>query len=413
MRTLLAVLLCLCSCTQSPAQTLVAPESLAQGFVIIVEDKAKLSGQESPIYIGSNIVNWTPGHPSMKMSPRSDGRWQIVLPKPAAPGPMEFKFTRGSWETVEIAPDLSDTANRKLEPVDASKLAPGEQPRFEFVVQKWADQRPDAQARKAIDSYRTLKVTGDVRRLQVVGGGGISLVRDLLVWVPPGYNDPKNAQHRYPVLYLQDGQNVFEQLPGVPGEWAADEAATELIRAGRVQPLIIVAVPHSGPYRSQEYLTVPYKDVQPHGREYAAWLAGSIVPRVDAAFRTKADPGGRAVGGSSLGAHVARYAAAMYPQVFGNLLAESPAVISPLEGAKGYPRRVVIGAGGLEMSADESAPENQRYTASVKALAESYSQSLGADNVLLRIDPAARHNEPAWAARFPAALEFLFPPDKR
>ena len=172
-----------------------------RGVVIVVEDRSGVPGVDA-VYLGSNLVNWNPADPSMRLSKRPDGRWEIALQKPAG---LEFKFTRGSWDTVEVAPDLTDIVNRRLAPADPSKLKPGERPVVELTVERWADQRPDAQARKAIDSYHELKVTGDVRRLQVPGGGGLSLVRDLLVWLPPGYDDPASRERRYPVLYLQDG----------------------------------------------------------------------------------------------------------------------------------------------------------------------------------------------------------------
>jgi predicted alpha/beta superfamily hydrolase len=422
MRVILATLafLCLSSAPSlaedQPPANAVAPETLEQGCIIVVQDRSGLTGI-SAVYIGTNLNNWTAGDPAWKLQPRSDGRWQIVLTK--QPGQLDFKFTRGSWDTVEVAKDLSDLVNRRLPTMDPASLKSGEQPVFELTVERWADQRPDAQARKAVDAYHELKVTGDVRRLQVPGGGGISLVRDLLVWLPPGYDDPANAARRYPVLYMQDGQNLFEQLSGVPGEWRADETATELIASGKMEPVIIVGIPHAGPYRISEYLpTGSLRGQTGRGEQYLQWLIERVMPRVQGAFRVKPGREDTGIGGSSLGALVAMYAAVHHPQVFGKVLAESPALIidrtqllgGEFDAAQTWPVRMSIATGGREASDEPQDNRNLDHIEAVKALHKSLDGRMDAEALRVEIEPEGQHNEKAWARRLPAALTFLFPP---
>lgn len=391
----------------------VQPEPLGQGFTLLVEDKARLANANSPIYLASSAVNWNAGDPEMRLEQRSDGLWQISLPQPPGGQPIAFKFTRGSWETVELDAELADIPNRTLPSIPAADIREGERPVIRLTVEAWADQRSPAPGAGGADPYRILDVTGNVRRVQVRGGAGAMAggVRDALVWLPPGYDDPANAGRRYPVLYLLDGQNVFEQAPGTPAEWGADETAQRLVKAGTIEPLVIVAIPHAGSGRVSEYLPVPaVEGVEPRAEEFVAFLEAEVLPRVERAFRVRTDREGRAIGGSSLGAVASLYAAIRRPELFGRVLLESP---SPLGGARAawmsiieqadvLPERVWIGVGGREAGAGGGA---QRIVNATRELA----RALGsAAEMHVRVDPDAAHDEHAWADRFPAALEHLF-----
>ncbi len=400
---------------------MVKPETLPQGFVIVVKDNG-LATPDSPIFLASNQTGWDPGVPSQKLTPRSDGRWQIVISKMKNDAPLDFKFTRGNWDKVEIAEDLADISNRSLPLVDAGKLGPNEQPVLEFVVAKWADQKPASGGRPDLDPYYKLDVTGTARRLQV-SGGGVSLgtgLRDVIVWLPPGYDDAKNAQRRYPVLYLHDGQNVFQKMPQIPAEWGADETATRLITEGKIEPLIIVAIPHAGKGRASEYLPfAAIEGVTPRGREYGEWMIREVVTRVDRQFRTKAEAKSRAVGGASLGGVISLHMALAYPNVFGLALCESTSFVQKggkawgyFEGQQGRPGKIYFGVGGREMGGDPAkAAANAAYSEGAKAFASDVLQKQVATGGVVKfvLDEGAEHNEVAWAARFGGALEFLFP----
>jgi hypothetical protein len=122
--------------------SLVSPESLSQGFVIEVTDESGLAGPASPIYLACNLNGWNAADPAFKLSPEGEGRWRIALAQPQDARPMEFKFTRGSWDLEELDASLSTISNRTLPKVDSSKLAFGEQPVISLSVLRWGDQRP-------------------------------------------------------------------------------------------------------------------------------------------------------------------------------------------------------------------------------------------------------------------------------
>lgn len=409
-----------------PAATLTQPEDWPGGVLIVVKDKSGLVSNDQPLYIGSNTVGWNPGDPSMKLSGRSDLRWQILLPHDhfTKTGKMAFKFTRGSWETVEVASDLADIFNRKLEPVDTTGLDPSKPIVVELEIEHFTDERKGADKPNfATDPTAPLKVTGTAHRLQVRGGSGkaISAVRDLIVWTPPAYDDPANADRHYPVLYLQDGQNVFDFAPPTPAEWQADETATKLINAGRMQPIIIVAIPNSGANRSVEYMpdhAGDSIDIDGQGDAYIDWMIREVIPRVDRAFRTSTHAADRAIGGSSLGALIALRAAALHGETFGKVLALSPALIlgqtditrNLMDISKPWPARTYIAIGTAEYGPGEKQQaQSARLVETTESLAR-HLQTAATDksNIMFHIAPNAHHDETAWQQQLPEALQFLF-----
>lgn len=396
------------------------PEELEQGFVIVVDDIARVATKDRPMYLASNFGGWDPAHRDYLMTPRSDGRWQIVFEHPRPNATLQFKFTLGSWDFVETDPDGNDIDNRTLPKVDRAALA-GERPVFELRVPKFRNPSDIANERDSTE-YRDWQVTGTLRRLQVSGGAGpaAGAMRDLLVWLPPNYDEPSNATRRYPVLYLFDGQNLFESRKGGPKEWQVDETATRLITAGEIEPLIIVGVPHAGPARMSEYQPFDMGlRAEPGGKEFSRWFMGEVRPRVERAFRVSGKREDTGVGGASLGGTIALYLAGTYPDAIGLLLLESTAPLDRggsdeakawLDGVERWPIRTFVGVGGREFGEGEQARErSQAFSEWSRAFSDRLTGVAGGDAVRFRFDPEAVHNEEAWAGRLPEALRYLYP----
>lgn len=396
------------------------PETLPQGFVVIVEDESKAASASRPIHFASGANSWNPGDPDYVLSPRSDGRWQFVFEGGVLGERVEFKFTLGSWAFVETDPEGQDIPNRQFPDVDISALAQGERPVIELSIPRF---REGGEGHVIAREYRPLEVTGTVRRLQVAGGAGSAagMMRDLLVWLPPGYDDGANASRSYPVLYLHDGQNLFSNHDQIPAEWGVDETATRLIESGMVEPFIVVGIPHGGGSRTEEYVPSMPEGVTifgrtPAGDRHVEWVAREVMPRVERAFRVKTGPEHTGIGGSSAGGLIALHAALLRPDLFGMVLAESPALqldmigldmIERADSARDVPGKVFIGMGG-----DEHLPgsgfydrDSRRHVEAARELAASLE---GRARVKVTIADEHRHDEHAWAERLPAALVFLF-----
>jgi len=148
--------------------------------------------------------------------------------------------------------------------------------------------------------------------------------RFLRVWLPPGYDDTGNGGRRYPVLYLNDGQNLFEAATSFTGiEWQVDETAERLIREGAVPPMIIVGIDNTGEERLREYM--PHRSMHPRmlrvrGKYYPDFLMKEVMPFVEGNYRVASGPHNTGFGGSSLGALIALYTVIARPGVIGRLL---------------------------------------------------------------------------------------------
>jgi enterochelin esterase-like enzyme len=241
--------------------------------------------------------------------------------------------------------------------------------------------------------------------------------RFLRVWLPPGYDDPENADQHYPVLYLNDGQNLFESTTSFTGvEWQVDETADRLIREGAIPPMIIVGLDHGDKERIREYM--PHRSLQPmmlrvQGTRYPTFLFKEVIPFMTRNYRLASGPENTGLGGSSLGALIALYTAAIRPGVIGRLLLESPSLwasnrqmIRQSRGVKRWPERIFLATGTAEAGRKD---KDQSMVDDVRELAAILRRS-GLNHTRLRlfVDEGASHHESAWARRFPQALAFLF-----
>jgi predicted alpha/beta superfamily hydrolase len=241
--------------------------------------------------------------------------------------------------------------------------------------------------------------------------------RFLRVWLPPGYDDPENAGQSYPVLYLNDAQNLFEASLSFTGvEWGADETADRLIREGTIPPMMIVGIDNAGSNRLREYM--PHRSLQPimlrvQGRHYPSFLMKEVMPFVARNYRVATGPENTGLGGSSLGALIALYTAMVRPQVFGRLLIESPSLwasnrqlIKDSRSVKAWPERIFLATGTAEAGRedrDRSMVDDVRELAGILRRA-----GLGEQRLRLVVQEGAKHHESAWAGRLPEALSFLY-----
>ena len=263
---------------------------------------------------------------------------------------------------------------------------------------------------------RAQGATGDLR-LHEFRSRIFRNTRFLRVWLPPGYDDPANAGLRYPVLYLNDGQNLFESAASFTGvEWQVDETADRLIREGVVPPMIIVGIDNSGKDRFREYM--PHRSLQSrllrvHGTRYPSFLFKEVIPFIARSYRVTSDPANTGLGGSSLGALIALYTALVRPDVIGRLLLESPSlwasnrqIIRLSRHIKRWPKRIFLATGTAEAG---RADRDQSMVDDVRELAAILRRA-GLDDTRLRlvVDDGASHHESAWARRFPEAITFLF-----
>ena len=238
--------------------------------------------------------------------------------------------------------------------------------------------------------------------------------RLLRVWLPPDYDGWGGT--RYPVLYLNDGQNLFDPVTAFAGvHWQVGESAARLIAEQKVPPLIIVGIDNTK-NRACEY--IPYKSKDPRvlnakGKCYPDFLQREVMPLIEEHYCVLKGPENTGLGGSSLGGLITLYTQLAAPGVFGRLLIESPSlsvanrrILEESRRFRGWPARTYLGMGTREVG---HAEKDERIVGEVREL-ESILREAGLDEQRLkvRIEENAAHSESAWAARFPEALEFLY-----
>src|SRR3954471_9448955 len=169
-------------------------------------------------------------------------------------------------------------------------------------------------------------LTGDVRTHGDFHSKHLARDRAVVVYLPPGYDaDPRS---RFPVLYLHDGQNVFDQATSFGDEWHVDETAQDLIIAGRIEPIIVVGIYNGGDHRIDEDTPTPAgKDSACGGADnYGRMLVEELKLFIDETYKTFPGAANTAMGGSSLGGLLTMHLGLRYPTAFGKLAVLSPSV---------------------------------------------------------------------------------------
>jgi pullulanase len=339
------------------------------------------------VYVAGDFQSWNPGNPAHALAKQPDGRWTITLDLPAGT-PVQFKFTRGTWGTVEKGANGEEIANRSLTPAAGAT--------YDFTVLRWAD--------------NTGTITGNVTSFTYAP---FLSGRRVWVYLPPGYDA---ATARYPVLYMHDGQNLFDVRTSFAGEWKVDETCEQLIGNGELTPFIVVGI-ENGPGRISEY--TPWPDPSYGGGQAEAYLQaiiGVLKPEIDSRYRTLTSSSYTWMAGSSLGGLVSAYAGLAHGDVFGRVAALSPSywwdsrhMITWAAGRpRGTLRRVYQDMGTVE-TGNPSNPANATYIEDLRLMRDALIEdgfTLALD--LQSIEAAGHmHNEASWALRLPDALRLV------
>ena len=352
------------------------------------------------VYIAGSFNNWNPAAEGYRLV-REGGLYAITLPD-SVRGPLEFKFTLGAWESVEQTATGGDVPNRTF------TVPPTGAVTWAGTVAAW---RTGPAAPRPHTATASVSVLSDSFAIPQLGR-----TRRVWLYLPPDY---ATAHRRYPVLYLQDGQNVFDAATSFSGEWGVDETLDSLHAAGD-PGVIVVAVDNGREQRMNEYQPWPAANRNLAGGEggaYVDFLARTLKPFVDAHYRTRPDRASTGVGGSSLGGLISFYEALEYPDVFGRALVFStpfflhPQLLAMARAA--HPRRPAarfyFDTGLNEGVASAGIPDRamaRSQVAVVDSLAAAGIDTARDVRALLPADGA--HAEWFWRREFPAAYRWLF-----
>jgi predicted alpha/beta superfamily hydrolase len=342
---------------------------------------------DRPVYISGDFNGWKTQDSKFLMRKISKGKYEFEFPQGKEfQQELTYKFTKGDWSEVEIDQYGNKTPNRHW---NDEKLL-----RTEKVAKwrkNWLPYRPSQ-----LPKIHLISEEFEIPQL--------NKTRKIWALLPHDYD---TSEESYPVLYLQDAQNLFNENADF-GNWEIDKKLAVMSDYG-IGKIIIIAVAHAESERLQEYNVGQTLLGAGSGKQYIRFLTDTLKPFVDKTFRTRSDRESTGIGGSSMGGLVSIFSGLIYPEVFGKLMVFSPSLwvipkikLGFLDFFEPSETRLYLYAGG-----DESDTMISHVTKLQKRLLKRESLQ-GKMKIRLSINMDGKHNEVYWSDEFPKAIEWLF-----
>jgi predicted alpha/beta superfamily hydrolase len=336
------------------------------------------------IYIAGNFNNWNPGNNSNILTNNGDGSYTITF-SPSA-GLLEYKFTRGSWDTVEGNASGDFISNRTYNYTGGIQSV-------NDAIEGWeglGDSHTAAPNVMILDQDFFMPQLNRTRRIWI--------------YLPPDYD---STAKRYPVIYMHDGQNLFDKYYSFAGEWKIDESMNALFDDGDYGA-IVVGIDNGGNQRINEYSPWVNPDYGGgDGERYAEFIIATLKPYIDSNFRTLPDREYTAIAGSSIGAYISLYSGIEYQEIFSKIGLFSPSFWFSdsiyqyvIEEGITEEMRIYFVAGDNESASMLTDMQNMFDTLSFAGLSE--------NNMYLIHHPDGAHSEWYWAREYPDVYEWLF-----
>jgi len=251
---------------------------------------------QDSLYIAGNFNGWEPGLPASMLHKNAQGKWSITLPVQSSGTVLKFKFTRGSWATVEKGPAGEEIPDRTFTFGTADSV--------DITIANWADGSGGSTSTAAAN-VKIISTNFYMPQLN----------RNRRIWMyfPPDY---EISGFSYPVLYMHDGQNLFDASTSFSGEWEVDETLNSLAQQGKHVPLV-VGIDNGGGDRINEY--TPWANSQyggGDGEKYMQFIVETLKPYIDQNYRTLPDWANTGIMGSSLGGLISHFGSLKYQEVF-------------------------------------------------------------------------------------------------
>lgn len=343
---------------------------------------------ERPVYIAGNFNDWATNDERFKMEKLEHGKYRFTFPaNMQLPQTIEYKFVKsGAWHNVEIDTYGNTPPNRRLE-INKGYI--------KDHVYRFQENGKNYNNR-FLPQIQLLSNGDDIPKMRIKRN----------IWAILPYNYHQTTQ-QYPVLYLHDAQNLFNDNAPF-GNWAIDRKMAVLAERG-LGNLIIIAIDHAGHNRIKDFSIYPMRTNPQEGKKYVKMISTVLKPYVDQRLRTLPDRNNTGIGGSSLGGLVSIYAGLVAPTVFSKLMVFSPSLwmnphihFESMHIKKTYQTHVYIYAGSNEGANMVSNVYRFKDALEKQGAAEA--------NIRFRIniDPEGKHNEHFWGEEFPKAVEWLY-----
>lgn len=353
----------------------------------IIDELPDYTPQQDIIYIAGSFNGWDAGSENYVLHKNEQEKWSITLEQQPDGSSIQFKFTRGSWETVEKGPVGEELSNRQFTYGNGQTIG--------ITIQNWADNGGGANSTAADN---VMVMSGNFYMPQ------LNRNRRIWLYLPPAY---ETSGLNYPVLYMHDGQNLFDDLTAYSGEWQVDETLNALASEGQPVP-IVVGVDNGGSDRIDEYTPWPNSSYGGgDGDLYMRFIVETLKPYIDANYRTIPGRNATAIMGSSLGGLISHFGALSYQSVFSKVGIFSPSYwfsdsvwSFTLEAGKQHEMRFYQLCGTLESG--NTVSNMLRMNDSL--VAAGFQQ----ESIFNKIVTGGQHNETLWRSSFREAYQWLF-----
>lgn len=354
----------------------------------IIETLPANTPEEDFVYIGGTLNGWNPGDENFKLEKNAEGKFQIILEEQTEGTSIEFKFTRGDWGTVEKDENGQEMGDRQF--------TYGNNETVNFRIATWADGGTGGGGSTAAENVSILSEDFYMPQLD--------RTRRIWLYTPPDYEE---SQMSYPVLYMHDGQNLFDSFTSFSGEWEVDETLNELASQGYQVP-IVIGIDNGGGHRLDEYSAwVNSQYGGGEGREYIEFIVETLKPYVDENYRTLPNKNTTGIMGSSLGGLISQFGVFEHSDIFAKAALFSPSYwysdsvwAFTEENAHPSDQMIYQLAGSLE--GDEMLDDME--TMHNNLLSYGFSESQLHSKVVAN----QGHNEAFWRSEFEEAYLWLF-----
>ncbi|HKC34734.1 MAG TPA: alpha/beta hydrolase-fold protein, partial [Chitinophagaceae bacterium] len=349
------------------------------------------SPANSSIFIAGSFNSWNPQNKNFQFQ-KNDKSYFLELLLNA--GSYEYKITRGGWDKVESTKDGKDIVNRTLK-VDADAS-------IEVSVEGWKDLFASSALPRKSTANKNVRIIDTAFFIPQ-----LNRTRRVWVYLPMSYN---NSSKKYPVLYMHDGQNVFDDATSFSGEWGVDEAMDTL--GLKTKECIVVGIDNGGDKRLNEYCPYDFSlngnvaTNKGEGGIYVDFLVKTLKPFIDKKYRTLKDKSSTFTAGSSMGGLISMYAILKYPKVFGGAGVFSPAFwVAPkiFDDIKAKGKK--INAKIYFYAGDEEGETMVPMT--IRAFNEMH--RISKSKLCEVIRAGGKHNEARWRIEFPLFYQWLNP----
>ncbi len=368
-------------------------QSTFSQVTFVVENLPENTPKNTTIYISGDFEGWTGGQEKYKLSQKNN-RYSITLPKQSKS--IDFKFTQGSWNSVEVGINGNSIDNR----IYTFKR---KNDTVKITILNWTN--------------TSLKESTATKNVTVLSEDFYipQLDRNRRIWVylPPDYD---LTNKNYSVVYMHDGQNLFDDNTSYSGEWQVDETLNKLYKEIGFG-LIVIGIDNGGDKRLDEYS--PWKNKKFGGGEgeaYINFIVQTLKPFVDKNYRTKSNKQNTAILGSSMGGLISYYAALKYPDIFTKIGVFSPSFWFSNQSIK-YAKnhgdikntKMFFLAGGKEGLKNTVFTEISKTVSDMdKVIGILKEEGFNSGNISSKIIPDGEHNEKLWRENFKETILWLF-----